>query len=123
MSQELNAQKPKFEPVSIPEPSLRDLTDDVKNVTGLSEALEAVQKELVYEKDARKEERFLWLVAVILLFDIFQFKDMETWSGPFIVGFIEVIVITALGRKWGMDLIWTLTERIIDKWDGKINSK
>jgi hypothetical protein len=83
------------------------------------EALEAVQRELLAESDARREERFVWMCVVIMLFDIFTFKDMETWSGPLIIGVIQVIFIVAVGRKWGMDHIWTITERLVDKWDGK----
>jgi hypothetical protein len=92
-------------------------TDDKTSVK--DEALEAVQRELLAECDARKEERFVWMCVVILLFDIFSFKDMESWSGPIIIGIIQVIFIVAVGRKWGMDHIWTITERLVDKWDGK----
>lgn len=91
-------------------------SSDGKNV----EALEAIQQELEKERDARKEERFIWLCAVLLLFDIFAFKDMATWSGPIVIGVIQLVFIVAIGRKWGMDHIWTLTERLVDKWDGKV---
>lgn len=93
-----------------------DVGSDGKNV----EALEAIQQELEKERDARKEERFIWLCAVLLLFDIFAFKEMETWSGPIIIGVVQIVFIVAIGRKWGMDHIWTLTERLVDKWDGKV---
>lgn len=88
--------------------------------SGIDEALDAVQRELTAEQDARREERFVWMCVVIMLFDIFTFKEMETWSGPVIIGVIQVIFIIAVGRKWGMDHIWTITERIVDKWNGSI---
>ena len=65
------------------------------------------------------EERWIWLVAVMVMFDAFTFQRMTTWAGPFMIGAIEFVVIVALGRLWQVDAIWTLTEKIIDKWNGK----
>ncbi len=33
---------------------------------------------------------------------------------------IQLLVVVALWRKWGHDPIWTLTERIINKWNGTL---
>lgn len=109
-----------LQPVPPKTPQTLEL-DDADDFDGGKEvtALGNIQQELDGERDARKEERFIWLCAVLLLFDIFAFKDMQTWSGPVIIGLIQLVFIVAIGRKWGMDHIWTLTERLVDKWDGK----
>ena len=86
----------------------------------VEEALEATQRELVAEKDARREERFIWFAVVVVLFDALVFAQMDNWTGPVIIGLIELLILLAVGRKWGMDLIWTLTEMIIGKWDGRV---
>ncbi|RXF67116.1 hypothetical protein [Hansschlegelia zhihuaiae] len=93
------------------------LDDDIPSK--LEEALEAVQQELVEERDSKKEERFVWLMALMLVFDAFMFKDMTTWAGPISIITVQILMMVALGRKWGMDHIWTITEKIIQKWDGK----
>ncbi len=85
-----------------------------------SEVIDSLQRELVEERDARKEERFKWVCALIFVLDVFTFKDMQTWSAPLMIGIIQLLFIVAVGRNWGMDHIWTLTERLADKWDGKI---
>jgi len=86
--------------------------------TKKDEVIEALQKALTKENDARKEERFVWLLSVMLLFDVFTFPDMKTWGGPIAVGFIQFVVLIVLGRKWQVDEIWKLTEKVLDKWDG-----
>lgn len=88
--------------------------------TALSEVVDQLQRELVEERDARREERFKWVCSLIFVFDIFTFKDMETWSAPIMIGILQLLFVVAVGRNWGMDHIWTLTERLAEKWDGKI---
>lgn len=83
------------------------------------ELIESLQKQLNDEQDRHKEERFLWLVVVILMFDAFTFPNMQTWTGPIVIGLIQLIIVIVLGRRWQMDEIWTLTTKLIDKWDGK----
>ena len=90
------------------------------DATPTDEALEALQNELIAEKDARREERFIWFTVVVVVFDALVFIQMDNWTGPLIIGVIELLLLVALGRKWGMDHIWTLTETIIAKWDGRI---
>ncbi len=93
------------------------------NSTGPSkkdELIDALQTSLNEEKDARKEERFVWLVIVVLMFDAFTFPSMATWTGPIVIGLIQILLAIVLGRRWQMDEIWTITTKIVDKWDGKI---
>lgn len=87
------------------------------------EQITSLQQELEAERDARKEERFIWLFILILVFDVFTFKEMSTWSGPLMIGIMQIILVVALGRKWSMDHIYTITELIISKWNGKIKGE
>jgi hypothetical protein len=81
-------------------------------------ALEQVQKELNEIKEAKNEERFYWICSIIILTDIFMFPAMQTWAAPISLMFLELLFLICLGRKWGVDHIWTITEKIIDKWNG-----
>ncbi|OEI82465.1 hypothetical protein GRI33_01025 [Brucella sp. BO3] len=83
------------------------------------EAITALQQELEAARDARKEERFVWFVTIILVFDIFAFKEMTTWAGPIAISIIQILLVVAVGRKWSMDHIYTITEMVINKWNGK----
>lgn len=88
--------------------------------TRKDELIQSLQSQLDDERDRRKEERFIWLVIVILMFDAFTFPAMQTWTGPIIIGLIQLIIVIVLGRRWQMDEIWTLTTKLIDKWDGRL---
>ncbi|MCS3742002.1 hypothetical protein [Rhizobium sp. BK661] len=102
-------------------PTIEELfpVDDAKDDNALSEVVDQLQRELVEERDARREERFKWVCALIFVFDVFTFKEMSTWSAPLMIGILQLLFVVAVGRNWGMDHIWTLTERLAEKWDGK----
>lgn len=112
----------------MPKETLEDFFDNEESEDGLGdnsqpyEALAALQRELEEARDARKEERFVWFVTLIVVFDAFLFKEMQTWAGPIAIGFMQVLLIVAVGRKWSMDHIYTITEMIINKWNGKFKS-
>lgn len=82
--------------------------------------IDELQDQLSEKSDALLQERFVWFVVLNVMFDAFTFKDMQTWTGPLMIGLIQIIVIIALGRVWQMDPIWTLTEKIVDKWNGNL---
>ena len=42
---------------------------------------------------------------------------------PLVIGIIEIMAMIALGRRLGVDHIWTITEKLIDKWDGAFGKK
>ncbi|MGO8074728.1 hypothetical protein AB9F41_19695 [Rhizobium leguminosarum] len=94
-----------------------------KAENAISEVVDQLQRELEQERDARREERFKWVCALIFVFDIFTFKDMSTWAAPLMIGILQLLFVVAVGRNWGMDHIWTLTERLAEKWDGKFKGQ
>lgn len=63
-------------------------------------------------KDSKKEERFLWVLIAIILFNVPVFNDMENWGGPIAILVLEVIFLLIIARKCGIDEI----ERWLDKY-------
>jgi hypothetical protein len=105
---------------SVPQPKQANPIFDVDEPSKKDELIESLQTALQHEIDARREERWIWLVAIIVVFNALVFAQMNTWTGPLMIGLIEIIALIAVGRRWQMDHIWTLTEKLVDKWDGKI---
>lgn len=99
------------------------LLDDSGSPSKKDELIDSLQASLNEERDARKEERFVWFVVVILMFDAFIFQSMTTWTGPLVIGVIQVLIVIVLGRRWQMDEIWTITTKLIEKWDGKLGKR
>lgn len=75
----------------------RAINDD-KDAT----ALDDLANQLERERDARKEERFLFVVALIVVADAFMFSLMENWAGALVIGIIELVGLAVMARKWGV---------------------
>lgn len=65
-------------------------------------ALDDLSNQLERERDARKEERFLLVVALIVVADAFMFSSMDNWAGALVIGVIELVGLAVMARKWGV---------------------
>lgn len=65
-------------------------------------AIDDLSNQLERERDARKEERFLLVVALIVVSDAFMFSSMENWAGALVIGVIELVGLAVMARKWGV---------------------
>lgn len=97
---------------------LHNLAGSESDSSSTEEALVVTQKELEDERDSRREERFYWIAAIMVIVDLWIFPQMETWSAPISIAFIQFLILLSLGNYLGADIIYTLTQRVIDKWNG-----
>lgn len=65
--------------------------------------------------DNRGEERFIWIVICLVLFDCIVFMNMESWSGPIVIGIIQLVLIIALAKKMRVEEIAKLLTRFMDR--------
>lgn len=79
-------------------------------------AIAALEEEVHKLKDRLSEERFYWIFGIIIGIDLFAFAHMESWGGPVSIAILELIGLIALANKCGVDVIVTLTERVIAGW-------
>jgi len=79
--------------------------------------IEALESDLEKERDQRKEERFLFIVAVMIILNVFSFQNMDTWGGPISVVIIEIILILAISKRSGMEHIIPIVERLTGSWN------
>lgn len=66
--------------------------------------------ELQYEKDARREERFMFIAALIIVIDAFFFMHMQTWSAPIVIGLVELVLLTVYARHCGINEVVQLLD-------------
>ena len=78
------------------------------------EALEALQQELTAIKDARGEERFIWIVVCVILVDVLWFRDAENAVVPVIVLLLEVLVLFILAKRMGIEETRAILGRMMD---------
>lgn len=65
-------------------------------------------------EDTAKEERFLWIAALVVVFDAFVFSLMENWGGPIAILILEIPMMLVWGRKLGVREIHTLIDKILE---------
>lgn len=77
-----------------------------KTVSSLSLQLERARDDL-------REERFLYLLAVVVLLDVHFFTSMETWSGPLAILVLEVIGVIAVASRFRVGEVQKFTDKLL----------
>lgn len=88
--------------------SLEKVQEDQKD-----KQIQDLQNELAKEKDARDEERFFYIICLVILFNIAIFSGISNWAVPIVVGIFELIFIFFLAKRLGMEEVATLFSRLI----------
>lgn len=81
--------------------------------------IEELQNDLAYERDARKEERFIFIVLFTLVFDIMLFTVMPSFGGPLAVVILELLILIPLAKRMGMEEVAKMLSRLLDRVSGK----
>lgn len=85
----------------------------------VDEQIFELQEHLERERDARKEDRFVFIVVVVLLLDIVFFSVMTTFGGPLALLVLELLILIPLARRMGMQEIAQILSSVIDRLAGK----
>lgn len=87
--------------------------DDAEEATEKDEAKAVLETQLQAERDARSEERFVWIVVVTILVDVLWFRNAANALLPLVVLILELIVLLVLARRMGIDDVVQLVDRIL----------
>lgn len=90
----------------IEEASHRDISRSSKAAVNLEQNFE-------HERDRRKEERFLFVVIITVLADALIFPGMGSWSGPIVIGVIQLFGLMVFARHCGVQEVDWLLERLL----------
>lgn len=81
-------------------------------------AIAELSKQLESERESKRDERFLFTLVIIVMADALIFNNMIGWSGPIVIGAIEMVGLTVLARKWDVrevaELLAKFFQRIAD---------
>ena len=80
-----------------------------------AQALNETQESNVEQDDGRREERFLWIVACVILFDCAFLLNADNFAGPIIIGLFQLVVIVVIAKRLGVQEIVALIYNLIDK--------
>ena len=84
--------------------------DDV--VDPRDDKIAALEASLGREENRHYEERFVWILVVIVLFDALIFRAIQNWAGAIVIGIIELIGIVILADRCKVDTVAPLIDRL-----------
>ncbi len=73
-----------------------------------------LQEALTNERDARREERFIFVILFILLFDVVFFTVMPSFGGPIAILVLQLLILIPLARRMGMEEIAQSVDRVLN---------
>ncbi len=76
------------------------------------ETIAYLQMKVQSVEDKALEERFIWLLVGVILFDCLVFSDMESWTGPLVIGILELIGLVVLADRCGVNSVMPLIDRL-----------
>jgi hypothetical protein len=96
-------------------PAGRGFQSIIKASDKRDEQIDELQQQLTAEKDARREDRFVFIVVVVVLLDIVFFSVMPTFGGPIALLILQVLILVPLARRMGMEEVAQLLSRVLDR--------
>lgn len=88
-------------------------------VSKRDQQISELQDKLTHEEDARKEERFVFIVTAVLLLDIVFFTVMPSFGGPLALLILELLILIPLAKRMGMEEIARILSRVLDRMANK----
>ncbi len=65
------------------------------------------------ERDARKEERLVWILISLILLNVALFSSMQSILGPLVIGVLELVVLVIIAQRMGKEEVVQLVDRLI----------
>lgn len=87
--------------------------DDPPQRTEKDDAKANLEQELSDEKEARSEERFAWIAVIVILIDVLWFRNAQNVAVPFVVLFLEILILFVVARRLGLQKLELLFESLI----------
>jgi len=60
------------------------------------------------------EERFMWVVVLLLVVDIATFGSMKTWAAPVTIFILEIVGLLVFAKRCGVEEVQQLIDRILE---------
>jgi hypothetical protein len=87
--------------------------------TKQEEQISELQEQLAQERDARMEDRFVFIVAVVILLDVVFFTVMPSFGGPLALLILQLLVLIPLAKRMGMQEVAQILSRVLHRMAGK----
>jgi len=59
------------------------------------------------------EERFVWFLILLILFDTLIFMNMQNLTGPIVIGLIELLAVLVMAHRCKVDTVAPLIDKLV----------
>jgi hypothetical protein len=87
--------------------------------TKQEQQIQELQDDLAAERDARREERFVFVVVSVILLNVVFFSVIPTLTGPLGLVVLELLILVPLARRMGLDEVVRIINAVITRMAGK----
>ena len=77
------------------------------------ETIAALEKELENLKNQYAEDKFLWFLGAIALFDVVALLRAENWTAPIVIGIIQLIAVIVMASRCKVDVVAPLIDKLV----------
>lgn len=81
----------------------------------------ALQERLVALDNKLYEERFLWVLAIVVMFDVLFLMNAQNWTAPVVVGVLQLIGLAVFADKCRVNPIMPLLDKLTGMWSNGKN--
>ena len=89
------------------------LVDDEPH--GDEQAIEKLGARLEKEQDARREERFVGILVILVLFNIVFFTLMPSSGGPIALLILQLLILIPMAQRMGVQQIAQIIDRVLSR--------
>lgn len=94
--------------------ALGSIDDDSAEDIGYKEQVSRLEESLAAEKDARREDQFVFCVIVLILIDIILLNGAVNFWLAIVVLVFETIILFAIAKRMGVEKIYAIMNRLLD---------
>ena len=87
------------------------------------EQIQELTNLLSKETDQRKEERLIWILISVILLNVAFFTSMESFLGPLVIGLLQLIGLTVVATRLGLEESVQIINRMINFVANTTNTK
>ncbi len=86
-----------------------------------SSALAKLEEKIQKLEDDRIEERFLWILMLLIVIDFALLPAIKNWGSAMVIGILEIVFVIILARKFQIDEIEKIFDKILDSLSNRKN--
>jgi len=81
----------------------KSAASDPQNARSTAEV--ELEQKLAFERDARKEDRFVFMIILVVIFNAWGLQNASTWTLPLLIGVLQLFALVVLARRFGVQEI------------------